>query len=145
MRLVENSFSRAHTHKKSAFYLLKNIWCVFEVYFVSSRRHFGIDCHSGMLCVFVCILACVLMCMLVRVCPTADFGCLFLSLSTLLCWDRASRWSIQFQLAWLAPVFACQLLGFQAHAATPAFFCDSEELNSELLSDWIINLSSPKN
>lgn len=93
-------------------------------------------------CLYACLCACA---------PTADFGCLFLSLSTLLCWDRASHWSIQFQLAWLAlelrhcPVFACQLLGFQAHAATPAFFCDSEELNSELLSDWIINLSSPKN
>lgn len=41
--------------------------CVFQVYFVSSRRHFGIDCDSGVLCVLACALVfvCVLMCLLV--------------------------------------------------------------------------------
>lgn len=105
-RLVENSFSRAHTHmKKSAFYLLKNMWCVLEVYFVSSRRHLVTDCHSGMLYMLVCILVCVLVSrrsLMLKCAPTTDFGCLFLSLSTLLFWDRASHWSTQFQLAWLS-------------------------------------------
>lgn len=131
--------SLEHTHmKKSAFYLLKNIWCVLEVYFVRSRRHLGIDCHSGMLYVLICILVCVCAC--VHACasvPQLLTSDVFFYHSPLCCFETglltgAPSFS---QLGWLlssrhCPVFACQLLGFQAHAATPAFFCDSEELNS---------------